>query len=154
MSIDDKQATWGGRFSEQPDLLMQVFGESVSFDQRLAPYDLQGSLGHASMLNHVGLLSEMEFEEIKVGIEQLLEEIKSPTFSWKIELEDVHMNLEQALLEKTPAAAKLHTGRSRNDQVATDMRLFFKDACNQVSGKLELAMTAILGLAKRYALLP
>ena len=69
-----------------------------------------------------------EFSEIKTGIELLLEEIKSPDFSWKLELEDVHMNLEQALLEKTGVAAKLHTGRSRNDQVATDMRLFFKDA--------------------------
>ena len=118
MSINEKQASWGGRFSEQPDLLMQVFGESVSFDQRLAPYDLKGSLGHASMLNHVGLLTDSEFTEIKAGIEQLFDEIKSPSFSWKLELEDVHMNLEQALLEKTPAAAKLHTGRSRNDQVA------------------------------------
>jgi len=154
MAVDDKQVTWGGRFSEQPDLLMQVFGESVSFDKRLAPYDLQGSLGHASMLAHVGLLSENEFSEIKTGIELLLEEIKSPDFSWKLELEDVHMNLEQALLEKTGAAAKLHTGRSRNDQVATDMRLFFKDACQQLSEKLELAMKAILGLAKKYANLP
>ena len=154
MSINEKQASWGGRFSEQPDLLMQVFGESVSFDQRLAPYDLKGSLGHASMLNHVGLLTDSEFTEIKAGIEQLFDEIKSPSFSWKLELEDVHMNLEQALLEKTPAAAKLHTGRSRNDQVATDMRLFFKEACKQLSGKLEIAMTAILGLAKQYAILP
>ena len=154
MSIDDKQATWGGRFSEQPDLLMQVFGESVSFDKRLAPYDLQGSLGHASMLAHVGLLTETEFQEIKAGIEELREEIKSPAFLWKIELEDVHMNLEHALLEKTSAASKLHTGRSRNDQVATDMRLFFKDACMQLSGKLEMAMSAILGLAKQYAFLP
>ena len=154
MAVDDKQVTWGGRFSEQPDLLMQVFGDSVSFDKRLAPYDLQGSLGHASMLAHVGLLSENEFSEIKTGIELLLEEIKSPDFSWKLELEDVHMNLEQALLEKTGAAAKLHTGRSRNDQVATDMRLFFKDACQQLSEKLELAMKAILGLAKKYANLP
>ena len=150
MAVDDKQVTWGGRFSEQPDLLMQVFGESVSFDKRLAPYDLKGSLGHASMLAHVGLLSENEFSEIKTGIELLLEEIKSPDFSWKLELEDVHMNLEQALLEKTGAAAKLQTGRSRNDQVATDMRLFFKDACQQLSEKLELAMKAILGLAKKW----
>ena len=154
MAVEDKQVTWGGRFSDQPDLLMQVFGESVSFDKRLAPFDLQGSLAHASMLAHVGLLSENEFSEIKTGIEALLEEIKSPDFSWKLELEDVHMNLEQALLEKTGAASKLHTGRSRNDQVATDMRLFFKDACNQLSEKLELAMKSILGLAKKYANLP
>ena len=71
MPEDKKHVTWGGRFSIQPDTLMQVFGESVSFDKRLASYDLQGSLGHAAMLSHVGLLSEDEFNEIKAGIEQL-----------------------------------------------------------------------------------
>ena len=154
MANDDKQVTWGGRFSDCPDLLMQIFGESVSFDKRLAPYDLQGSLGHASMLAHVGLLTEAEFSEIRSGIEELTEEIKSPEFSWKLELEDVHMNLEQALLEKTEVAAKLHTGRSRNDQVATDMRLFFKDACAQMRMTLEGTMLTILTLAKRYSSLP
>ena len=154
MANDDKQVTWGGRFSDRPDLLMQIFGESVSFDKRLAPYDLQGSLGHASMLAHVGLLTEAEFSEIRSGIEELTEEIKSPEFSWKLELEDVHMNLEQALLEKTEVAAKLHTGRSRNDQVATDMRLFFKDACAQMRMTLEGTMLTILTLAKRYSSLP
>ena len=73
MALDEKQATWGGRFSMQPDALMQVFGESVSFDKRLAPYDLKGSLGHASMLAHVGLISEDEFIEIKNGIDELIE---------------------------------------------------------------------------------
>jgi len=87
MVVDDKQVTWGGRFSEQPDLLMQVFGESVSFDKRLAPFDLRGSLGHASMLAHVGLLTENEFAEIKIGIDELLEEVKSPNFPWKLELD-------------------------------------------------------------------
>ncbi len=154
MANEDKQVTWGGRFSEQPDLLMQVFSESVSFDKRLAPYDLQGSLGHASMLAHIGLLSNDEFLEIKVGIEELMEEIKSPEFSWKLSLEDVHMNLEQALREKTKSADKLHTGRSRNDQVATDMRLFFKDACSQLKTSLEGAMLAIHSLAKKYSALP
>lgn len=154
MSDVNKQVTWGGRFSKQPDMLMQVFGESVSFDKRLAPFDLKGSLGHASMLAHVGLLSPNEFEEIKSGIEDLFEEIKSPDFPWKLELEDVHMNLEQALRKKTEAADKLHTGRSRNDQVATDMRLFFKDACTQMRMAIEGAMLSMLSLAKRYADLP
>lgn len=154
MSKDSKQVTWGGRFSEKPDALMQVFGESVSFDMRLAVYDLRGSLGHASMLAHVGLLTEKEFKSIEQGIQELFEEIKSDSFPWKLELEDVHMNLEQALRAKTEAADKLHTGRSRNDQVATDMRLFFKDACEQVKTGLEGLMLAILSLAKRYADLP
>ena len=154
MSDNEKQITWGGRFTRKPDDLMQVFGESISFDRRLAPYDLQGSLGHASMLAHVGLLSAEEFEGIKKGIEELASEILEDDFPWKLELEDVHMNLEQALKGKTEAADKLHAGRSRNDQVATDMRLFFKDACGQMRTGLEGCMSSILGVAQRYAHLP
>ena len=154
MPNNDKHVTWGGRFSAQPDALMQVFGESVSFDKRLASYDLQGSLGHAAMLLHVGLLKDEEFKEIKSGIEQLQEEILQDDFPWKLELEDVHMNLEQALREKTKAADKLHTGRSRNDQVATDMRLFFKDACSNLQISIEGTMQSLLAIAEKYASLP
>ena len=154
MSIDEKQLTWGGRFSASPDALMQVFGESISFDMRLAVYDLRGSLGHASMLAHVGLLSPEEFQQIESGIKELFEEVQEDNFPWKLELEDVHMNLEQALRAKTEAADKLHAGRSRNDQVATDMRLFFKDACNQLKTGIEGLMKTLLQLAKRYAELP
>ena len=154
MPDNEKQITWGGRFSRKPDDLMQVFGESISFDRRLASYDLQGSFGHASMLAHVGLLPAEEFEQIKSGIEELSEEILQDDFPWKLELEDVHMNLEQALRAKTEAADKLHAGRSRNDQVATDMRLFFKDACEQLRTGIEGCMSSILGLAQRYAHLP
>jgi argininosuccinate lyase len=154
MPTQDKHATWGGRFSAQPDALMQVFGESVSFDKRLAPYDLRGSLGHASMLAHVGLLNSEELAQIKQGIEELEIEVQSDDFPWKLELEDVHMNLEQALRKKTQAAEKLHTGRSRNDQVATDMRLFFKDACSNLQISLEGTMQALLLIAEKYADLP
>ena len=154
MPNNEKHVTWGGRFSVQPDALMQVFGESVSFDKRLASYDLQGSLGHAGMLAHVGLLTDEEFNEIKSGIEQLQEEILQDDFPWRLELEDVHMNLEQALREKTKAADKLHTGRSRNDQVATDMRLFFKDACSNLQISLEGTMQSLLAIAEKYASLP
>ena len=154
MPNNEKHVTWGGRFSVQPNALMQVFGESVSFDKRLASYDLQGSLGHAAMLAHVGLLTDEEFNEIKSGIEQLQEEILQDDFPWKLELEDVHMNLEQALREKTKAADKLHTGRSRNDQVATDMRLFFKDACSNLQVSLEGTMQSLLAIAEKYASLP
>ena len=106
------------------------------------------------MLAHVGLLTKEEYNAIEKGIHELFEEIKKDSFSWKLELEDVHMNLEQALRAKTEAADKLHTGRSRNDQVATDMRLFFKDACLQVKTGLEGVMLSMLDLAKRYASLP
>ncbi len=154
MADNGKQVTWGGRFHEGPASLMLAFGESVSFDQRLAPYDLQGSLGHASMLHSVGIISEEEFTQIDQGLKELAEEIKSGQFEWKLELEDVHMNLEQALRSKTEAADKLHTGRSRNDQVATDVRLFFKDACSQLREGIEQTMTALLVLAKKYATTP
>jgi len=154
MADNGKQVTWGGRFHEGPAGLMLAFGESVSFDQRLAPYDLQGSLGHASMLHSVGIISEEEFTQIDQGLKELAEEIKSGQFEWKLELEDVHMNLEQALRSKTEAADKLHTGRSRNDQVATDVRLFFKDACSQLCEGIEQTMTALLVLAKKYATTP
>ena len=154
MTDKSKQATWGGRFQDSPDDLMLAFGESVSFDQRLAPYDLQGSLGHASMLLAVGIIEQEEFVEIERGLKELTEEVKSGTFQWKTELEDVHMNLEQALRAKTAAADKLHTGRSRNDQVATDVRLFFKDACSQLKQGIERAMTALLSLAKKNATIP
>lgn len=150
----DRHATWGGRFSSKPDSLMQVFGESVSFDKRLAPYDLKGSLGHASMLAHIGLLTAEELNELSNGIKELEIEVLKEDFPWKLEFEDVHMNLEQALMEKTPVAEKLHTGRSRNDQVATDMRLFFKDACSSLQISLEGAMKALLKVAEKYATLP
>lgn len=154
MDMDNKQAVWGGRFSEKPGALMQVFGESVSFDKRLAPYDLQASLGHASMLAEVGLLTKDEWKDIERGILELTKEIEEEDFVWKLDLEDVHMNLERALRIKTQAADKLHTGRSRNDQVATDMRLFFKDACDQLKIGIEASMLALLELCKTHANLP
>lgn len=148
---NDKQVTWGGRFEEGPSELMKWFGESVSFDWRLAPFDVFGSKAHSSMLAKVGLLSERERDELHAGLDELLHEIEEGSFEWNAELEDVHMNLEQALLKKTPAAAKLHTGRSRNDQVATDMRLFFKDACVKLGEALEDVMRSLLAQAKKYS---
>jgi argininosuccinate lyase len=148
---NDKQVTWGGRFSEGPSELMKWFSESVSFDWRLAPFDVAGSKAHSTMLAKVGLLTEEERDAIHAGLDELLHEIEEGSFEWNAELEDVHMNLEQALLAKTPAAAKLHAGRSRNDQVATDMRLFFKDACVKMSEALEKVMRALLAQASQHA---
>lgn len=143
-----KQATWGGRFSAGPADLMLTFSESVSFDQRLAPFDVAGSKAHAAMLAHVGLITARECKAIRRGLDVILEEISREKFTWRPELEDVHMNIEQALTERVPAAAKLHTARSRNDQVATDMRLFFKHACGEVDGRLARAQRALLALAE------
>lgn len=144
-----KQATWGGRFSTGPAELMLTFSESVSFDRRLAPFDIAGSKAHASMLAHVGLITAKECQAIHRGLSRIEKEISRGEFTWQPELEDVHMNIEQALTERVPAAAKLHTARSRNDQVATDMRLFFKWACSEVDQRLAGAQRALLALAEQ-----
>ena len=144
-----KQATWGGRFSERPDALMERIGESVSFDQRLAAQDVRGSKAHASMLAAVGILTGDEAAEIREGLDALLAEIEAGRFRWDPALEDVHMNIEQALTSRVPAAAKLHTARSRNDQIATDMRLWFKDACGALDAALRGALSALVALADR-----
>jgi argininosuccinate lyase len=143
------QATWGGRFSAAPAELMLKFSESVSFDARLAPFDIAGSKGHSAMLAQVGLITVEERDAIHAGLEAIAAEIAAGKFKWSTQLEDVHMNIEQALTKRVPAAAKLHTARSRNDQVATDMRLFFKHACAELDAKLRGAQQAILSVAER-----
>jgi argininosuccinate lyase len=150
------QATWGGRFEAAPAALMLKFSESASFDRRLAPFDIAGSKAHAAMLAHVGLITGKERDAIHAGLDALLEEIVAGKFAWDERLEDVHMNVEHALTLRVPAAAKLHTGRSRNDQVATDMRLFFRQACAQVGEAIRAAQQALLALAaaNRDVLIP
>lgn len=144
-----KQLTWGGRFSEAADSLMVRMGESVSFDQRLAPYDVEGSKAQAAMLAHVGLITPEESQAIRNGLDRILSRIEAGEFEWDSGLEDVHMNIEQALTAEVPAAAKLHTARSRNDQIATDMRLWFKSACLDIGACLDRTITALVDLADR-----
>ncbi len=127
-----KQATWGGRFSELPSEKMVAFGESVSFDHRLAPFDIACSKAHSEMLLSIGILTEEEKTAIHAGLDQIKGDIEKGSFQWDIQLEDVHMNIEQALLGITSAAGKLHTARSRNDQVATDTHLYLKSACEEL----------------------
>jgi argininosuccinate lyase len=129
---------------------MLRFSESVSFDARLAPFDIAGSKAHAAMLAHVGLISRRERAAIHRGLDAIGGEIAAGKFSWQTQLEDVHMNIEQALTRRVPAAAKLHTARSRNDQVATDMRLYFKAACAELAGKIAAAQRAILTVAEKH----
>ena len=143
------QATWGGRFSAGPAALMLRFSESVSFDRRLAPFDIQGSKAHSAMLAKVGLISKKERAAIHRGLDAIAREIAAGKFKWQTKFEDVHMNIEQALTRRVPAAAKLHTARSRNDQVATDMRLYFKAACAGIIGHVTAAQRAILKLAEK-----
>src|SRR3954471_20494654 len=141
-------ATWGGRFTAGPAELMLQFSESVSFDRRLAPFDIAGSKAHSAMLAHVGLITPKERNAIHGGLDAILAEIEAGKFTWDTKLEDVHMNIEQALTRRVPAAAKLHTARSRNDQVATDMRLFFKHACVTLEERILAAERALLGVAE------
>ena len=141
------QATWGGRFTAGPAELMLQFSESVSFDRRLAPFDIAGSKAHSAMLAHVGLITAKERDAIHAGLDAIHAEITAGKFAWDTKLEDVHMNIEQALTKRVPAAAKLHTARSRNDQIATDMRLWFKFACGLLGEKIAGAERALLAVA-------
>ncbi len=119
---------WGGRFTEATDALVERFNASVDVDKRLAFVDIQGSIAHATMLGERGILAEDEVSQIVEGLEGLREEVRVGTFEWSVGLEDVHMNLEHALTERIgPVGGKLHTARSRNDQVATDFRLWLRE---------------------------
>ena len=150
------QATWGGRFTAGPADLMLQFSESVSFDRRLAPFDVAGSKAHSAMLARAGLITAKERDAIHAGLDAILARIEAGKFTWDTKLEDVHMNIEAALTKSVPAAAKLHTARSRNDQVATDMRLFFKHACAVLREKILGAQRALLAVASanREVLIP
>lgn len=127
MSQGNSPAMWGGRFSEGAAALLQRFSQSISFDWRLYKQDIRGSIAHATMLRKIGILDGGELDAIVAGLRQIEAEIDAGKFEWSLEREDVHMNIEATLTARVPAGAKLHTGRSRNDQVATDMRLWLKD---------------------------
>ena len=124
---------WGGRFKEGTNELVEEFTESVSYDKRLAPYDIAGSVAHVKMLEKQGILTSEEADKIIKGLNEILEEIERGEFKWKKELEDVHMNIEKRLTDKVgPVGGKLHTGRSRNDQVATDVRLYVRKEIKEI----------------------
>ncbi len=124
---------WGGRFESKPSNLMQEINQSITFDKKLYKQDIHGSKAHAKMLAKVGIISEAESKKIISGLENILKEIESGKFNFKIELEDIHMNIESRLKEIIgDVAGKLHTARSRNDQVAVDFRLFVRDEVDEV----------------------
>jgi len=144
--------TWGGRFSESPDARVAAFTESVSFDARLAAHDIRGSIAHARMLSNVGVLTDDEFTQIEAGLNAIGARIAAGDFSWDPALEDVHMNIEARLTNDIGALGKkLHTGRSRNDQIATDIRLWLRDAIDALITELERLRTALIGVAEREA---
>ena len=122
-----------GRFSSAASEIAQRYSESVSFDRRLYHHDIAGSIAHASALASIGILSAGEFEMIARGLREIENEIAAGTFLWDASLEDVHMNIEAALTKRIGlAGAKLHTGRSRNDQIALDLRLYVREEIDQI----------------------
>ncbi len=143
---------WKGRFSEDPSVRLQRFTESVSFDRRLALHDIRGSKAHAAALQAAGILTAGELASLREGLDALAAEIAGGTFAWREDLEDVHMNIEAALTGRIGAAgAKLHTARSRNDQVALDLRLYLRDeAIPRLRGALRALQAALVGLASRH----
>ena len=150
-----KQTTvkpWGGRFSRATDQFVEKFTESVSFDRRLYHHDIIGSIAHTQMLVHTGILGTREGQKIIRGLKSIAADIDKGRFEWRTELEDVHMNIETALVERIgETGKKLHTGRSRNDQVATDIRLYLRDAVDAIHEQLTTVMSALLDVAEREA---
>jgi len=143
---------WAGRFTEPTDAFVEAFTASVGFDQRLYRHDLAGSRAHARMLSHVGVLTESERDSIIAGLDEIEAEIDAGQFAWSVSLEDVHMNIEARLTQRIgDAGKKLHTGRSRNDQVATDIRLYLRDEIDVIGAELKRLQVALIDLAEREA---
>ena len=139
---------WGGRFSEPTDAFVERFTASVEFDKRMYHHDINGSLAHAKMLTHVGVLTEEEYQQIDDGLETIRSEVELGQFQWSVALEDVHMNIEARLTEKIGVTGKkLHTGRSRNDQVATDIRLYLRDEIDSIADALTFLQRGLIALA-------
>ena len=143
--------SWGGRFSEPVDAFVARFTASVDFDQRLYKHDIQGSIAHATMLAKVGVLTEAERDAIIEGLNAIRGDIEAAQFDWRVDLEDVHMNIEAKLTERIGITGKkLHTGRSRNDQVATDIRLWLREEIDVILGELIRLQTGLLDQAERH----
>ncbi len=144
--------SWGGRFSEQTDAFVAAFTASVEFDQRMYRQDIAGSRAHARMLNKVAVLSDDDLSAILKGLDQVEQEISAGEFKWSVSLEDVHMNIEARLTAIIGDAGKrLHTGRSRNDQVATDIRLYLREQIEYVINEAKRLQQGLLGLAEKEA---
>lgn len=148
----NNDALWGGRFSEATDAFVQEFTASVQFDQRMASEDIRGSRAHARMLGVQGVLTADEVAQIDQGLQTILAEIQAGQFAWSIAREDVHMNIEARLTDLIgDVGKKLHTGRSRNDQVATDIRLWLRGQIDAIKGQVRRLQSGILDLAGEHA---
>lgn len=143
-------SAWGGRFQESTDAFVAEFTASVNFDKRMALQDIAGSLAHAQMLVEAGILSAADGVAIREGLAQIKAEIEEARFEWSVALEDVHMNIEKRLTDLIGDAGKrLHTGRSRNDQVATDIRLYTREAIEHILSEIKRLQMAIVSVAER-----
>ncbi|CAK7059561.1 argininosuccinate lyase [Saezia sanguinis] len=150
--LDQKSQAWSALFSEPVSDLVKRYTASVFFDKRMWQADIAGSLAHAEMLAAQKIISQSDWDDIRRGMTQIRQEIESGAFEWKLELEDVHLNIEARLTHLVGDAGKrLHTGRSRNDQVATDIRLWLRDEIDLVSGLLRQLQLALLDIAARHA---
>ncbi|MGF1581512.1 MAG: argininosuccinate lyase, partial [Gemmataceae bacterium] len=151
------QKTWGGRFSGQTDSRVEEFTESISFDRRLYVQDIRASQAHANMLGKVGLLTAEETDQIIRALDEIKQNIESDNFTYDIRLEDIHTHIERALIEKLgDVGRKLHTGRSRNDQILTDVRLWLRDGVAEIDHWLGELQKAFLRFAERegHVILP
>jgi argininosuccinate lyase len=152
MAEEQDKKPWGGRFTAATNRFVEEYTASVQFDQRLYRHDIAGSIAHATMLAHVGVLSDDERDKIIRGLEDIRADIERGDFAWSVELEDVHMNIEARLTDRIgDVGKKLHTGRSRNDQVATDIRLWLRDENQLLCDSLRELQKALLDLAEREA---
>ena len=150
-SVEDNNKTWSGRFNEPVSQLVQRYTASVNFDKRLAEYDIQGSRAHAQMLCTQGIISVEDLAAIEQGLSEIHNEIKGGAFEWSVTLEDVHLNIEKRLTAIVGDAGKrLHTARSRNDQVATDIRLFLRASIDEIIGLIKAMQNALLDLAEQH----
>jgi argininosuccinate lyase len=146
------QAMWGGRFSEKPAELMQAINVSIGFDRALAAQDLAGSRAHAAMLRKTGVISSADEAQIQQGLAAIEQEMTAGTFPFREEFEDIHMNVEARLRELIgPAAGRLHTARSRNDQVALDFRMWVREACDRTQGQIRALQKALVAKAEAHA---
>jgi argininosuccinate lyase len=149
MSKKSSNKMWGGRFSTGPDAIMEAINASIDFDKRLGAQDIESSIAHVDMLGATGILNENDVSAIKIGLEEILSELNSGEFSFSKALEDIHMNIEAKLTDKIGnPAGRLHTARSRNDQVATDFRLWVRDQIDWIDENLENLMKALLDQAQ------
>jgi argininosuccinate lyase len=150
-ALNKKDSSWSGRFNEPVAELVKKYTASVGFEQRLAVYDIQGSMAHAQMLGAQKIISADDLRLIETGLAEIVQEVESGEFEWLLDLEDVHLNIEKRLTDKIGDAGKrLHTGRSRNDQVATDVRLWLRSVTDQLSDGLVKLQLSLLDLAEAH----